>query len=94
MEYESILFGFAMGLLATVIGVRLQRSWQEFDDKRFRQKVLESLIVEIQNGLERTNGLIDLHNQGIISISIKIAQAQAEPLLKPMPPRLETILNF
>ncbi len=67
MEWESILVGFAMGLFATLIGVRLQRSWQEFDDKRFRQKVLESLIVEIQNGLERTKGLINLRNQGKIS---------------------------
>jgi len=62
MEWESILVGFAMGLFATLIGVRLQRSWQEVDDKRFRQKVLESLIVEIQNGLERTKGLINFSN--------------------------------
>ena len=55
MEWQSILVGFAMGLIATLIGVRLQRGWQEFDDKRFRHKVLENLIVEIQNGLERTN---------------------------------------
>ena len=45
-----------MGLIATLIGVRLQKSWQEFDDKGFRQKTLESLIVEIQNDLERTKG--------------------------------------
>jgi hypothetical protein len=67
MEWKSILGGFVMGLLATVIGVRLQRSWREYDDKRFRQKTLESLIVEIQNGLERTKGLIALRNQGKIS---------------------------
>jgi hypothetical protein len=67
MEWESILVGFAMGLFATLIGVRLQRSWQDYDDKRFRQKTLESLIVEIQNGLERTRGLIDLRKQGKIS---------------------------
>ena len=67
MEWKSILVGFAMGLFATLIGVRLQRSWQEYDDKRFRQKTLESLIVEIQNGLERTKGLIDMRNRGEIS---------------------------
>jgi hypothetical protein len=67
MEWKSILIGFAMGLFATLIGVRLQRSWQEFDDKRFRKKVLESLVVEIQNGLERTNGLIAMSKEGKIS---------------------------
>ena len=67
MEWESILVGFSMGLIATLIGVRLQRSWHEFDDKRFRQKVLESLVVEIQNGLERTKGLIEMRNQEKIS---------------------------
>lgn len=56
-----------MGLIATLIGVRLRRSWQEFDDKRFRKKVLEGLVFEIQNGLERTRGLIDLRNQGKFS---------------------------
>ncbi len=67
MEWKSILVGFAMGLIATVIGVRLQRSWKEFDDDRFLLKVLDSLIIEIQNGLERTKGLIAMRKKGEIS---------------------------
>lgn len=67
MECASILIGFAMGLFATLIGVRLQRSWHEYDDKSFRQKAIESLIVEIQNGLGRTKGLIDRRGRQEVS---------------------------
>src|SRR5512145_247424 len=67
MEWGSIFVGFAIGLLGTLLGTRLQRSWQEYDDKRFRQKTIESLIVEIQNGLERTKGLIEMRTRGEVS---------------------------
>ncbi|MEW6076723.1 MAG: hypothetical protein AB1724_02805 [Thermodesulfobacteriota bacterium] len=67
MEWVSALFGFAMGLLATLVGVRLQRSWQEHDDNQFCQNILKSLIVEIQNGLERTKSLTSLRDQSKIS---------------------------
>ena len=64
MEWESILLGFAMGLSSTIIAVRLQRSWQEYENRRFNEKVLNSLVIEIQNGLLRSKNLVSMLNKG------------------------------
>ena len=70
MEWQSILLGFAMGLSSTILAIRIQRSWQEFDENRFIKRALESLVVEIQNGLVRTKNLVSMADEGKVSFVV------------------------
>jgi hypothetical protein len=64
MELESILLGFALGLSSTIFAVRLQRSWQKYENRRFNKKILNSLVIEIENGLVRSKNLASMIRKG------------------------------
>lgn len=53
MEWLSALAGFALGLLSSYLILRVQRSWQARDEAAYNSRVIESLLVEIEEGLQR-----------------------------------------
>lgn len=53
MEWVAALGGFALGLLSSYLILRVQRSWQSKDDAAYSRNVVESLITEIEEGIER-----------------------------------------
>jgi DNA-binding phage protein len=63
MEWPSALAGFALGLLSSYLILRVQRSWQRKDDAIYTEKVINSLIVEISEGLDRAKYMASLADQ-------------------------------
>lgn len=63
------LFGFALGLAGSLISIRLERNWQKKDESAYNKKVIESLIVEIEEGIGRAKYMADLLDDGNISPS-------------------------
>ena len=63
MEWPSALAGFALGLLSSYLILRVQRSWQRKDDATYTEKVINSLIVEISEGLDRAKYMASLADQ-------------------------------
>lgn len=63
MEWVTALLGFALGLLSSYLVLRVQRSWQRKDDRRYTEQVLKNLIIEISEGLERARYMASLASQ-------------------------------
>jgi len=56
--------GFALGLLGSYLGLLVQRSWQKKDDRDYTHQVLQSLIAEIEEGLDRAMMMAKLADEG------------------------------
>lgn len=69
MEWITALGGFALGLLSSYLILRIQRSWKAKDDNAYNKKVIESLISEIEEGIDRAQTMGDLNSQGKVSFS-------------------------
>jgi len=69
MDWVSALGGFALGLLSTLLTIRIQRSWKAKDDKTYSGKIIKSLVTEIEEGISRAKGMIDLLDKGQASFS-------------------------
>ncbi|MGV8084480.1 MAG: hypothetical protein AB2L09_12760 [Coriobacteriia bacterium] len=63
MEWVTALLGFALGLLSSYLVLRVQRNWQLKEDRRYTEQVLKNLVIEIDEGLERTRYMAGLASQ-------------------------------
>lgn len=68
MDFWSIMLGFALGVLGSYLGLRLERSWQQKDDRDYTQQVLVSLIAEVEEGLDRAKMMARLADEGSASL--------------------------
>lgn len=64
MEWVTAVLGFALGLLSSYLVLRIQRSWQRKDDRRYTGQVLKNLGIEIHEGLERARYMANLAVEG------------------------------
>jgi hypothetical protein len=64
MEWVTAVFGFALGLLSSYLILRVQRSWQRKDDRRYTEQVLKNIVIEIREGLERARFMAGLVADG------------------------------
>ena len=64
MEWVTAVLGFALGLLSSYLALRVQRSWQRKDDRRYTEQVLKNLGIEIHEGLERARYMANLAVEG------------------------------
>lgn len=64
MDWLSAIAGFALGLLSSFLTLQVERCWQRKDDASYTKKVLNSLIVEISEGLDRAKYMAKLVDDG------------------------------
>lgn len=63
MDWSSALGGFALGLMSTLLTIRVQRGWKKKDDETYSKKVVCSLITEIEEAITRAKFMIELYNK-------------------------------
>lgn len=69
MEWITALGGFSLGLLSSYLILRIQRSWKAKDDNEYNKKVIESLISEIEEGINRAKTMGELNSKSKVSFS-------------------------
>ncbi|KPK99316.1 MAG: hypothetical protein AMJ91_08205 [candidate division Zixibacteria bacterium SM23_73_3] len=65
----SIFIGFGLGIAGTLFVERIKRSWHKKDQKEYAKHVLQAIYKEIEEGISRCKGLIDLLENNKISFS-------------------------
>lgn len=83
MDWGPLLVGFAFGLVGSIIATLVQRVFQRGDDAAYVKKVVKSLIVEIEEGLDRSKmmaGLADQNSASFGRIYTALWDAVSAPL--------------
>ena len=69
MDWSSALGGFGLGLISTLLTIRVQRGWKKKDDETYSKKVVRSLIAEIEEAITRAKFMIEQYNKNGVSFS-------------------------
>ena len=67
--YFPIAFGFALGLVGTLIGRWLDRRKEARDNEAYNRKIVRGLVKEIEEGVERVRTLVKMRNAQKVSLS-------------------------
>lgn len=69
MDWATAFGGFALGMLSTLLSMRVQRTWTAEEEASYNRRVVESLIVEIEEAIERSRYMVQLHDENQASFS-------------------------
>lgn len=69
MEWVSTLFGFFLGLAGSLLTMTIHRRWAAKDDERYTKKIVDALITEIEEAVDRVKYLIHLRDEEKVSFS-------------------------
>jgi hypothetical protein len=65
----SSLAGFALGLVSSLLVLGVQRRSDEKAARNYAKKIVRSLIVEIEEGIQRAERIVQMSNQNKVSFS-------------------------